>query len=82
MTVTTVDLFDSLVPLTAAAFTATLAAKSLADLKGPTVTERAQGLSGKPLTVREQKALEESAGAGGVRPRSDREGPAEDPVDL
>ena len=52
----TVDLFDSLVPLGAAAFTATLAAKSLADLKGPTLTERAQGLSGKPLTVREQQA--------------------------
>jgi hypothetical protein len=60
----TVDVFESLIPLAAAAFTATLAAKSIADLKGPTLRERAQGLSGKPLTVREQRALKGEGGGG------------------
>jgi hypothetical protein len=38
-----------LIPLAAASFTATLAAKSIADLRSPTKAERQQGLSGRPL---------------------------------
>lgn len=61
----TVDLFDSLIPLTLAAFTATLAAKSIADLPPPTLGEREKGLAGKPLNRREQDALEERRTDGG-----------------
>ncbi len=53
-----VDLFDSLIPLTVAAFTATLAAKSIADLPPPSLDERKKGLAGKPLTKRERDALQ------------------------
>jgi len=52
----TADLIDTLIPLAAAAFTATLAAKSIADLRSPTGDERASGLSGPPLTVAEKQA--------------------------
>lgn len=44
----TIGLFDSLLPLAAAAFTATLAAKSLADLRSPTQGERVAGVAGHP----------------------------------
>ena len=60
----TIDLFDSLIPLTAAAFTATLAAKSLADLRSPTLDERKKGIAGKPLLAPEVDALEKEENKG------------------